>query len=176
MFHLRQTEQTDRQNNPCNLDESDHMQEIFQQLGTLFLGAVPTILLFIVLVLAYQFLVQGPLTKTLQARRDRTEGAIEAAQQALALAETRAAEYADKLRQARGEVFKLREARIKQWNAERDAALDVARKAASLQVNQAKAALEAEAALARQAIQASAGDLARQVARAVLPVVAGGFR
>jgi F-type H+-transporting ATPase subunit b len=94
----------------------------------------------------------------------------------LALAETRATEYADKLRQARGEVFKLREARIKQWNAERDAALDVARKAAALQVSQAKAALEAEAALARQAIQASAGDLARQVVRAVLPVAAGGSR
>ncbi|MGD0548091.1 MAG: ATP synthase F0 subunit B, partial [Terracidiphilus sp.] len=106
------------------------MQEIFQQLETLFLGAVPTILLFIVLVLAYQFLVQGPLTATLKARRDRTEGAIEDAQKAIALAESRTAEYAEKLRQARGEVFKLREARMKQWVAERDAALEVARKAA----------------------------------------------
>jgi F-type H+-transporting ATPase subunit b len=152
------------------------MQLIFQQLGTLFLGAVPTMLLFIVLVLSYQFLVQGPLTKTLQARRDRTEGAIEAAQQALVLAEARAAEYAEKLRLARGEVFKLREVRVRQWNAERDAALDAARKAAALHVSQAKAALEAEAALARQAIQASAGDLARQVVRAVLPAAAGGSR
>ena len=152
------------------------MQVIFQQLGTLFLGAVPTMLLFIVLVMAYQFLVQGPLTKTLQARRDRTEGAIEAAQQALALAAARAVEYAEKLRLARGEVFKLREARVKQWNAERDVALEVARKAAALKVSQAKAALEAEAALARQDLQASAGDLARQVVRAVLPVAAGGSR
>ncbi len=152
------------------------MQLIFQQLGTLFLGAVPTMLLFIVLVLAYQFLVQGPLTKTLQARRDRTEGAIEAAQQALVLAEARTAEYAEKLRQARGEVFKAREARLKQWAAERDAALDAARKAAVLKVNQAKAALEAEAAQAKLAIKATAGDLARLVVRAVLPVAAGGSR
>ena len=152
------------------------MQEIFQQLGALFIGAVPTMLLFIVLVLAYQFLVQAPLSKTLQARRDRTEGAIEAAQQALALAETRATEYADKLRQARGEVFKLREARIKQWNAERDAALEAARKAASLKVSHAKAELEDEAAEARTSIQAFAGDLARQVAMAVLPAAAGGSR
>jgi F-type H+-transporting ATPase subunit b len=120
--------------------------------------------------------VQEPLTKTLQARRDRTEGAIEAAQQALVQAEARAVEYAEKLREARGEVFKLREARIKQWNAERDAALDVARKAAALKVSQAKAALDAEAALARADLQASAGDLARQVVRAVLPVAAGGSR
>jgi F-type H+-transporting ATPase subunit b len=82
-------------------------------------------------------------------------------------------EYADKLRQARGEVFRTREARVKQWNAERDAALDAARKAAGLKVNQAKAELEAEAAQARLAIQASAGDLARQVVRAVLPQGAG---
>jgi F-type H+-transporting ATPase subunit b len=152
------------------------MQEIFQQLETLFLGAVPTILLFIVLVLAYQFLVQGPLTATLKERRARTEGAIEDAHKAIALAEARAAEYADKLRQARGEVFKAREARSKQWIAERDTALEVARKAAMLKVSQAKAELDAEAALAKQAIQASAGDLARQVVRAVLPATAGGTR
>ncbi|MGA2833323.1 MAG: hypothetical protein ABSE55_09655 [Terracidiphilus sp.] len=149
------------------------MQEIFQQLGALFIGAVPTMVLFIVLVLSYQFLVQGPLTATLKERRARTEGAQEDAQKAIALAEARVAEYADKLRAARSEVFRTREARVKQWNAERDAALDAARKAAGLKVNQAKAELEAEAAQARLAIQASAGDLARQVVRAVLPQAAG---
>ena len=149
------------------------MQEIFQQLGALFIGAVPTMVLFIVLVLSYQFLVQGPMTATLKERRARTEGAQEDAQKAIALAEARVGEYADKLRAARSEVFRTREARVKQWNAERDAALDAARKAAGLKVNQAKAELEAEAAQARLAIQASAGDLARQVVRAVLPVAAG---
>ena len=149
------------------------MQEIFQQLGALFIGAVPTMVLFIVLVLSYQFLVQGPLTATLKERRARTEGAQEDAQKAIALAEARVAEYADKLRAARSEVFRTREARVKQWNAERDAALDAARKAAGLKVNQAKAELEAEATQARLAIQASAGDLARQVVRAVLPQAAG---
>ena len=149
------------------------MQEIFQQLGALFIGAVPTMVLFIVLVLSYQFLVQGPLTATLKERRARTEGAQEDAQKAIALAEARVAEYADKLRAARSEVFRTREARVKQWNAERDAALDAARKAAGLKVNQAKAELETEAAQARLAIQASAGDLARQVVRAVLPQAAG---
>src|ERR1035438_4530516 len=96
------------------------MQEIIQQVGTLLLGAVPTVLLFIVLVLFYQFLVQGPLSATLKERRARTEGAIEDAHKAIAQAEARAAEYALKLRQARTEVYKVREQRIKQWNAERD--------------------------------------------------------
>lgn len=140
------------------------------------LGAVPTVLLFIVLVLAYQFLVQGPLTATLKERRARTDGAIEEAHKAIAQAEARAAEYAAKLRQARAEVYKVREQRVKQWNAERDAALDAARKAAGLKVGQAKGELEAEAAAARQTIQASAGDLANQVVRAVLPQAVGSTR
>ena len=152
------------------------MQEIFKQIGNLFVAAVPTILLFIVLVIAYQFLVQAPLTATLKQRRALTEGAIEDAHKAIAQAEARAAEYSAQLRQARAEVYKVREQREKQWNAERDAALDAARKAAGLKVKQAKAELESEAATARQTIQASAGELARQVVLAVMPSVAGGSR
>ena len=152
------------------------MQDIFQQIGALLIGAIPTILLFIVLVLAYQFLVQGPLTATLQQRRARTEGALEDAQKAIAQAEARAAEYAAKLREARAEVYKVREQRVKQWNAEREAALDAARKASGLRVNQSRAELEAEAVAARKVIQASAADLANQVVLAVLPLAAGGSR
>ncbi|MGA2217451.1 MAG: ATP synthase F0 subunit B [Terracidiphilus sp.] len=140
------------------------------------LGAVPTMLLFVVLVLAYQFLIQGPLTAALKKRRALTIGALEDAQKAIAVAEARATEYAEKLRQARAEVYKIREQRVKQWNAERDTALDAARKTAGAKVNQAKAELEAEAAAARRAIQGSAADLATQVMRAVLPQTAGGSR
>jgi F-type H+-transporting ATPase subunit b len=152
------------------------MEEIVQQVGALLLGAIPTVLLFIVLVLAYQFLVQGPLTKTLAERRARTDGAIEDAHKAIAQAEARAAEYAAKLRGARNEVYKIREQRVKQWTAERDAALDVARKNAGAKVSQTKAELEAQSAAARVSIQASAGDLAAQVVRAILPLAVGGTR
>ena len=152
------------------------MQEIIQQVGGYLLGAVPTMLLFIVLVLAYQFLVQGPLSATLKERRARTVGAIEDAQRAIEKAEQSAAEYAAKLRQARAEVYKAREQRVKQWTAERDAALDAARKAAGQKVAEAKAELGAEAERARQGIEASVGELARQVVRAVLPAAAGSSR
>jgi F-type H+-transporting ATPase subunit b len=152
------------------------MQEIFQQIGSLFIGAIPTMVLFIVLVLAYQFLVQGPLSETLKQRRARTVGALEDAQKAIAHAEERAAEYAAKLRQARAEVYKVREQRVKQWTAERDATLDAARKAAGQKVVQARVELDAEAAQARVSIEASAGELASQVVRAVLPAAAGSSR
>ncbi len=152
------------------------MQDIFQQLGELFVGAIPTALLFIVLVLCYQFLVQGPLTAVLARRRALTEGAMEDARNVVAAAEAKTTEYAERLRQARAEAYKARELRVQQWNAERDAALDAARKSAGQKVRQAKAEMDAEAASARQAIQASSADLAAQALRAVLPLVPGGSR
>ncbi len=152
------------------------MQEILQQLGELFLEAIPTALLFIVLVLAYQFLIQGPLTAVLARRRALTEGAMEDARSAIAEAEAKAAQYAERLRQARSDAYKVREQRLKQWSAERDATLDAARKAAGQRVREAKADLDAEADSARKVIQASAADLAGQAIRAVLPAAAGGSR
>jgi len=152
------------------------MDDIVQQVGALLLGAIPTILLFVVLVAAYQILVQGPLTRTLAERRARTAGAVENAHKAIEQAEARAAEYADKLRHARAEIFKMREQRAKARNAERETALDAARKAAGAKVSQAKAEMDGEAEIAKQTIQGSAGELANQVVRAVLPMAAGSSR
>ncbi|MGB6722237.1 MAG: ATP synthase F0 subunit B, partial [Terracidiphilus sp.] len=130
------------------------MQEILQQLGALLVEAIPTAVLFIGLVLAYQFLVQSPLTEALKKRRALTLGAMEEARKAIEQAEARTAEYAAKLRQARADVYKVREQRVKQWNAERESALEAARKAAGNRVSQARAGVDAEAGTARQAIQA----------------------
>jgi F-type H+-transporting ATPase subunit b len=152
------------------------MQEIAQQVGAYLVGAIPTAALFVVLVLAYQFLVQGPLTETLKKRRALTQGAMEDARKAVELAEKRTAEYADKLRLARADAYKLREQRVKQWTSERDAALDSTRQAAGAKAREAKAGVESEAASARQAIQAAASDLAAQAVHAVLPASAGGSR
>lgn len=149
---------------------------VANQVGQLMVGAIPTALLFILLVLTYQFLVQGPLSRTLAERLARTEGAVEAAQQAIGRAAEKAREYEAKLRQARAEIYKVREERLRQWNAERDAVLDEARKAAGSKVSEAKVQLDAEAAQARETIQASAGELASRVVRAVLPLAAGGTR
>ena len=150
--------------------------QILQQLGDLLVSAVPTALLFLVLVLAYQFLIQGPLTAVLAKRRALTEGAMEDARNAIAEAESKAADYAERLRLARADVYKLRERRVEQWSAERDTALDAARKAAGDKVRQAKAEIEADAVAARKVIQSATADLAGLAVRAVLPATAGGSR
>lgn len=152
------------------------MSQILDQIETLMLGAIPTMILFLALVISYQLLIQGPLSAILTKRRKLTEGAMEEAQKAIASAEARTAEYGEKLRLARSEAQKLREQRVKQWIGERDAALEVARKVAGDKLAQARAGMEAEAAEARKAIEASAGELAAQVVRAVLPAAAGGAR
>lgn len=152
------------------------MQEILQAIEKYLIGAMPTAALFIVLVVAYQFLVQGPLTAMLAKRRALTEGAMEDARKAVGQAEAKTAEYAERLRLARADAYKLREQRVQQWNAERDTALDAARKAAGEKVRQARAEFESDAASARKVIQAAAADLAGQVVRAVLPAAAGGSR
>ena len=152
------------------------MQEVIQQLGELLRGSLPTLILFILLVLAYQFLVQGPLTRTLAERKARTSGAVEEANKAIAAAESKADDYANKLRQARAEVFRVREQRLQQWAHERDTVLDAARKKALQRVLEAKLALEAEAEAARKTLMAGADQLAEQVVRAVMPAAAGGSR
>lgn len=152
------------------------MQEVIQQVGELLRGSIPTLILFILLVLAYQFLVQGPLSRTLAERRARTSGAVEEANKAIAAAESKADDYANKLRQARAEVFRVREQRLQQWAHERDAVLDAARKKAIQRVLEAKLALESEAEAARKTLMASADQLAEQVVRAVMPAAAGGSR
>ena len=150
------------------------MQAILGQLGDLFFASTPTLILFILLVIAYQVLVQGPLGRTLKERRARTTGAVEEADKAIAAADQKAAEYANKLRQARAEVFRLREQRLQQWARERESAIEAARHAAVQKVLEARLGIDHEATAARNAILAEADQMAEQVVRAVMPASAGG--
>lgn len=145
------------------------MDEILHQLAGLLLGAVPTSVLFIVLVLAYRFLVYGPLVAVLAERRARTQGAVEKANAAIAAADARAQEYEAKLRAARGEIFRAREQRMQLLNSERDRALESARLAAHERIQEARAAIDAQAAGARTQIEGSIDQLASQILKAVLP-------
>jgi len=145
------------------------MDELLRQLGALALGAIPTLLLFIVLVLAYRFILYGPLMKVRAERRERTAGAMDRAKLAIAAADARTQEYEAKLRAARAEIFRRREQRIQQLNADRDSALAAARLAAQQRVQEAQLALHGQTAEARKQIEVSAGQLAALVLAAVLP-------
>ncbi len=145
------------------------MDEILQQLVPLLLGSVPTILIFLTLVLSYKFILHDPLLKTLAERRSRTEGAVERAHAAIAAAEAKAQEYEARLRAARAEIFRAREARVKAWNDERESALAQARHAAREHVHGAKAELSAQFEASKQDIERGADALVADILKAVLP-------
>ncbi len=150
------------------------MPDLIHQLEALFIGALPTTALFVILVVAYQFLVQGPLSKTLKERRARTTGAVEDAKKAISDAERRTEVYVEQLRLSRADVYKAREARLQQWTAERDQALEATRNEVVSQVTAARTTIEREVAAARVEIETSVDDLASRLLSAVLP--AGGAR
>jgi F-type H+-transporting ATPase subunit b len=148
------------------------MDELLRQLGDLALGAIPTMILFILLVLAYRYILFGRLAKTREERRERTAGAFEKSRQAIAQADVRTQEYEARLRAARADIFRGREQRMQRLNADKESALAAARLASQKQVESAQAALNAQAADTRRQIEASANQLAAQVLAAVLPSTA----
>ncbi len=143
--------------------------ELLNKLGGLLLGAVPTMVFFIALVVAYGYLVRRPLDKALAERRARTSGAVEQARGAISAAEAETAVFEDKLRAARREIFEARDRKLKQWAAERDQALSEARLATQNKVKTAREGIEASAAGARQGIETMSGELSAQILKAVLP-------
>ncbi len=145
------------------------MNEIFQQLGDLVLGAVPTMILFVLLVVAYSLLVRGPLDRLLAERRARTTGAVEQARGAIAAAEAETSVYEDKLRAAKAEIFAMRAERLQTWQGERETTLSQVRESSEKQVAQARQFIEASAHEARVQVESASGDLAARVLAAILP-------
>jgi F-type H+-transporting ATPase subunit b len=149
---------------------------LVRQLGDLLLGSVPTMIIFLVLVLAYRFVLYGPLMRVLAERREMTAGAKEKAHAAISAADAKTQEYEAKLRAARAEIFRAREQRVQQWNAQREKAAESARLAAHERINQARQSIEAEALAARKQVEGSADQLAGQILQAILPAGAEGAR
>jgi F-type H+-transporting ATPase subunit b len=145
------------------------MDDILNQIGGLVLGSVPTMILFLTLVVAYGFLVRRPLDRVLAERRARTTGAVEKARGAISEAEARTAEYEESLRKARAEIFTARESRLKQWNAEREQALAEARTATTQKVLAGKLEIEQSVVAAQRQIEGASAQLSEQILRAVMP-------
>jgi len=133
------------------------------------LGSVPTMILFILLVIAYGLLVRRPLDRILGERRARTSGALEQARGAIANAEASTTAYEEKIRAARAEIFAAREAKLKQWNAEREAAITTVREESQKRVLQARLDIEQAAGAARGQIESVSEELSTRVLSAVLP-------
>jgi F-type H+-transporting ATPase subunit b len=145
------------------------MDQILNQLGELVLGSVPTMVLFVFLVIAYGLLVRRPLDRILAERRARTTGAVEQARGAIAAAEAETSAYEDKLRNAKAEIFHARDQKLKQWNAEREAVIEDVRRSTQQRILAAKLDIEQSATTARMQIEGMSAELSARILSAVLP-------
>ncbi|QHS50392.1 ATP synthase F0 subunit B [Edaphobacter sp. 12200R-103] len=145
------------------------MDQILKELGGLVLGSVPTMVLFILLVIAYGLLVRRPLDRILAERHARTAGAMEQARGAIAAAEAETGAYEEKLRKAKAELFEARERRLKQWAAERESALEQVRQSSQQRVASARQGIEQSVTEAKSQIEIASSDLGARILSAVLP-------
>jgi F-type H+-transporting ATPase subunit b len=157
------------------------MEHTLQQLGELLLGAIPTVVLLLMLFGLYRVLLGGPLERVLKARYSLTEGALEQAKRDIAASEARTSEYEARLREARTAIFTAMERRRQQAIDARAVAAAQARAAADGQVKQARTEIEKETEVAKGGLQHEAERLAGEIIRAVLaqgaaPSAAGGAR
>lgn len=123
--------------------------DIQAQLAELFIRAVPTLILLIVLYVALDLILFQPLKKTLAERHRLTEGAQAAAQQARASAQQSSSEYEDKVRAVKTEMYRELEEARRRAMADQQRALDEARHRASELVSGVQHSLDEEAAQVR---------------------------
>jgi F-type H+-transporting ATPase subunit b len=144
------------------------MQEIVHQLGELFLGAVPTIVIVLIFYLVMRFLFFQPLLRVMGERDARTTGARKAAEIARAAAAEKVNQYHEALKRARAQVYAEQEAARKKLLDERAAQLKEVRSKAGGEVAAAKERVARELASARRDIEGSVAQLAAEIAQRVM--------
>jgi F-type H+-transporting ATPase subunit b len=142
--------------------------EILHQLGELFLGAVPTV---IVVLLFYFFLRWSfftPIQKAMAERDARIEGARAEAASVEAEAKHELDSYHEALRRARGQIFAEQEAARQAALDERAGLLKATHARAQEEVAAAKKEIAANLETARAELVRQTPALANEIARVIL--------
>jgi len=141
---------------------------ILNQLGELFLSAVPTVIIVLLFYFFMRWCFFGPIGRVLAERHKRAEGARQEAEASRAAVQEKLRAYNDALRKARAEMFAEQEVVRRRVLDERQAAVSAARTAAQLDLQAAKKSLAAEIAAAREQLEQSSALLANEIAEAIL--------
>ena len=144
------------------------MDDTLRQIGQLLLGAVPTVVLFGLLYLSYRLLLHKPLEAVLEERHRKTQGAMEKAQADIAAADARAADYEQRLRDARVAIYQAQESRRRKFQEATAAALAEARSKGGAMVRQTRTGLEQDVAATRRGLEAESDKLAAAVIQTIL--------
>jgi len=142
--------------------------DIVHQLGELFLGAVPTVVLILIFYFILKSLFFKPLLAVMAEREARSLGAQKAAEAAQIAAAEKAKQYQDALRQARAEVYAEQETSRKKLLDERAALVKDARAKSATEVAAGKERVAAELAAVRRDMEPGIAQLASEIATRVL--------
>jgi F-type H+-transporting ATPase subunit b len=144
------------------------MDEVLRSLGGLLLKAIPTFLLIVLLHLYLKRMFFRPMARVIEERYQATEGARKAAEERLAKAAGKAAEYEASLRAARGEIYREQEELRQSLRQDQARAIAEARQSAGAGAKEASRQLAVELEAARQSLALQTESLASQIADSVL--------
>jgi F0F1-type ATP synthase membrane subunit b/b' len=144
------------------------MDATLHALTGILLRAIPTVGLLLLLHFYLKSVFFKPLEQVLERRYAMTEGARKSAEESIRNAEARAAEYADQLRKARGEIYTAQEQFHKEMDQRHTAEVTEARQRVDALVSGAKAELASDAANAKTALAQESERLADRIAETVL--------
>jgi F-type H+-transporting ATPase subunit b len=151
--------------------------EIAHQLGELFLGAVPTVIIFLLFYLFLNWAFFTPIQKAMAERKAAIEGARSEAARVEAEARHELDTYNQALKTALGKIYEEQEAARQAVLDERAQLLRAMRNRSQEEVNEAKKKVAADLAAARTEIERQTPALASEIARSILerrpPVEAG---
>ncbi|MBZ5661112.1 MAG: ATP synthase F0 subunit B [Acidobacteriia bacterium] len=145
--------------------------EILNQLGDLFLAAVPTVIIVFLFYFFLRWSFFKPIERVLAERHKRAEGARQEAEASRAAVQEKLRTYNDSLKKARSEMFAEQEGVRRRVLDERQAKVSTARVAAQKALQEAKQVIAEEVKAARAELERSSGDMAAEIAEAI---IAGG--
>jgi F0F1-type ATP synthase membrane subunit b/b' len=148
--------------------------EILHQLGNLFLGATPTVIVVLLFYFFMRWAFFGPVMKAMAERSKLIEGARAEAQAAEAGAKQELDSYHDALRKARAEIYAEQEAARQEALENRAKLLKAMRSRAQEDVNAAKKRIAGELETGRAEVERAAPELGSQIAKAILSNPTGG--
>ena len=153
--------------------------QIAHQLGELFLGAVPTVIIFLFFFLFLRWAFFTPIQKVMAERKRLIEGARAEAATVEAAAKQELDTYTQALRSARAEVYKEQEDARQVVLDERAQLLKAMRARSQDEVSEAKKKIAADITAARAEIEKQTPVLASEIAKMILdgrPAAGQGLR
>jgi F-type H+-transporting ATPase subunit b len=142
--------------------------EIVNQLGALFLAAVPTVIIVFLFYLFMRWSFFAPMERVLSERRQRAEGARMEAEASRSVAHEKQRFYNETVKKDRAEIFAEQESQRRRTLDERQATINAARTTAQTALQEAKKGIAEDVKAARVELEQSSGSLANEIAQAIL--------